>query len=263
MHITITGNLGSGKSTVCNVLQENYKFHVYSMGKIQRELAAERNMTTLEFNQLMCSDHKYDTIIDDTTMKIASENKDKDLIFDSRLAWNFVKESFKVFISVSLNTSAIRVMNDQKRGEVEKYSSLEEAKKLLKERAETEKRRYKDIYNLDYFDFKNYNLIVDSTYATPDEIANIIIEGSKEYEKTGEPYSKHLVSPKRIINENDISDKDKEALKELADQHRNESIFTGGIIKVERSDDEFTVIDDIDKVKIAYLAGVNFIQIME
>jgi len=170
MHITITGNLGSGKSTICRLLNEKYGFEIYSTGKIQRELARQMNMTTLELNQLMCSDKKYDKMIDDETARISRENREKDIIFDSRLAWHFVEHSFKVFVSVSLDVAAKRVMNDQ-RGSEERYASLEEAKNLLAQRAATERVRYKDIYNLNYMDFDNYNLVIDSTYSSPDLIA--------------------------------------------------------------------------------------------
>ncbi len=112
-------------------------------------------------------------MIDDATTRISKENKDKDIIFDSRLAWHFVEHSFKVFVSVSLEVAAERVINDQ-RGAEEKYSSLEEAKRLLAERAATEKVRYKDIYNLNYMDFSNYNLVIDSTYCPRDKIIEIV-----------------------------------------------------------------------------------------
>ena len=48
MHITITGNLGSGKSTICKLLNEKYQFEIYSTRS--RELARQMNMTTLELN---------------------------------------------------------------------------------------------------------------------------------------------------------------------------------------------------------------------
>ena len=35
MHITITGNLGSGKSTISKIIQEKYGFEIYSTGTIQ------------------------------------------------------------------------------------------------------------------------------------------------------------------------------------------------------------------------------------
>ena len=41
MHITITGRLGSGKSTVAKLIVENHGYTYYSTGNIMRELAAE------------------------------------------------------------------------------------------------------------------------------------------------------------------------------------------------------------------------------
>ena len=42
MHITITGRLGSGKSTVCRILADKYGYEIYSTGKIHRQIAAEK-----------------------------------------------------------------------------------------------------------------------------------------------------------------------------------------------------------------------------
>ena len=259
MHITITGNLGSGKSTICKLLNERYQFEIYSTGKVQRELARQMNMTTLELNQLMCSDTKYDNMIDDETARISRENKDKDIIFDSRLAWHFVEYSFKVFISVSLDVAAERVMMD-KRGEEEKYTSLEEAKKLLAERAATEKLRYKDIYNLNYMDFSNYNLIIDSTFCTPDRIVEIILEEAKTFEnQQGAAYTtKMLVSPKRLIKDEDITDEDKERLEELIKDYRKGPKVIDTLIRVIKDQENYTVIEGKDIVKAAYLAEVCY-----
>jgi CMP/dCMP kinase len=258
MHITITGNLGSGKSTICKLLNEEYQFEVYSTGKVQRELARQMNMTTLELNQLMCSDKKYDKMIDDETARISRENKDKDIIFDSRLAWNFVESSFKVFVSVGLGVAAERVMNDQ-RGAEEKYSTLQEAKELLAKRATTECIRYKDIYNLNYMDFSNYNLIIDSTYSLPDKIAEIIIqEAKKYYNSQSVTASKMLVSPKRLIREEDIVKNDKEELQSLIKEYQQVSYEIDSLITVKKKDDDYEVIVGLDKAKAAYLAEVPY-----
>lgn len=262
MHITITGNLGSGKSTICKLLNEKYQFEVYSTGKVQRELAKEMNMTTLEFNQLMCSDKKYDNMIDDATARISRENKDKDIIFDSRLAWHFVEHSFKVFVSVSLTVAAERVMNDQ-RGEVEKYSSLEEAKKLLAERAATEMKRYKDIYDLNYMDFSNYNLIIDSTYCTQDKIAEIILQEAKEFEKKeadnqGSEGTKVLVSPKRLIKEEDITAEDRSRLQQLVQNYKEVAYAISDVITVRKTEEDYEVLKGLDNAKAAFLANVPY-----
>lgn len=263
MHITITGNLGSGKSTICKLLNEKYGFEIYSTGKVQRELASQMNMTTLELNQLMCSDKKYDNMIDDATTRISRENRHKNLIFDSRLAWHFVEQSFKVFISVSLEEAASRVLNDQKRGDVEKYSSIEEAKELLAERAATEMVRYKDIYNLNYMDFSNYNLIIDSTHCTPEKIVEIILKEANINEIKGvkEESTKYLVSPKRLIMETKITKDDQEKLIGLIEEYQKVKDCIDTVIRVKKSQDDFEVIEGMDQVKAAFLANVPYVPI--
>ncbi len=264
MHITMTGNLGSGKSTMCKLLNEVYQFEVYSTGKVQRELARQMNMTTLELNQLMCSDKKYDKMIDDETARISRENKDKNIIFDSRLAWHFVEHSFKVFVSVSLEEASVRVMNDH-RGAEETYTSLEEAKKLLAERAATEMVRYKDIYNLNYMDFSNYNLIIDSTYCTPDKIVEIILKEAKAYEeqyaKTGKETTKMLVSPRRLVKEEDISEDDRIALSDMVKEYAEGDYTIDEIVTVTKTEDDYIVVDGLQYAKAAYLANVPYVPI--
>lgn len=262
MHITITGNLGSGKSTICKMLNEKYQFEVYSTGKVQREIASKMNMTTLELNQLMCSDKKYDTMIDDATTRISRENKDKDLIFDSRLAWHFVEHSFKVFISVSLEVAAVRVMNDQ-RGEVENYTSLEDAKKQLAERAATERVRYKEIYDLNYMDFSNYNLVIDSTYCTQDKIVEIILMEAKNFYKNSNApeTTKMLVSPIRLIGEKDITKEDEERLQDLVCQYQKVTDAIDTVIKVKKQEEDYEVLEGLDLVKAAFLAKVPYVPI--
>lgn len=182
MHITLTGNLGSGKSTISKLLEEQYGYEIFSTGKVIRRIAAEHNVDVLEMNKMMEADHQYDHMIDDTTARISRENPDKNILFDSRLAWNFVEKSFKVFLSASVDVAAQRVMYDAKRGEVEVYASLEEAKQKLRERMITEDRRYRDIYGIEYLDYSNYNLILDSTDCSPEVLARILIEEAKAYE---------------------------------------------------------------------------------
>ncbi len=251
MHITLTGNLGSGKSTICRILEKDFGREIYSTGKVQRSIAEEMGISVLEMNQLMCSDHKYDHLIDDTTAKISRENPNKPIVFDSRLAWNFVEKSFKVFLSVSLSVAAERVYNDN-RGEVEKYASVEDAKAQLKLRAETETIRYRDIYGLDYFNFNNYNLILDSTWCTPECLASLLIREAEEYERkldAGElPPAKILISPKRLGAETGMPD------------FKLEKLYPQEIVTLVRTEDDFAVKEGMEIVKAAARAGMPFVQ---
>ena len=181
MHITLTGNLGSGKSTLSKILEKEYGFEVFSTGKIIREIAKEQGISVLEMNKLMKEDSKYDHMIDDTSARISREQKEKDILFDSRLAWNFVEESFKVFLSVSLDVATKRVMGDGSRGDVETYASLEECRNSLLERAAEEDKRYKDIYGIEYFNYANYNLVLDSSDCEPEVLAKLLVEEAKKF----------------------------------------------------------------------------------
>lgn len=263
MHITITGNLGSGKSTICKIMENDYGFEIYSTGKVQRELAREMNMTTLEMNQLMCSDKKYDTMIDDATAKISRENKDKKIIFDSRLAWNFVEESFKIFLSVSLDVAANRVFNDN-RGKEEQYKDVEEAKTLLAARAHTEDVRYKDIYNLNYFDFNNYNLVIDSTVLTSDQIAKVIMEEATNYynnkkSNTDNEDTLILLSPQRLLTSG-VTKEQHELAKGVAITGDTHS-YIGSNITVKQDGDDYSIVTGLDEVVYALDANIPYVKV--
>ena len=183
MHITITGKLGSGKSTVAKKLVELYGFEIFSTGAILRAAAAERGMDVLELNKELSakldSDRSMDDLIDNTTIRVAAERKDDKLIFDSRMAWHFVPDSFKVFVTVAPCVAAERVMKDPRPGEP--AEDVDELCAELVERSKVEQSRFMQLYGVDYYDYNNFNLVVDSSRRTPDEIVALIWEGFNEY----------------------------------------------------------------------------------
>lgn len=176
MHISITGKLGSGKSTVCKYLQENYNKEIYSVGKIQRELAQKLGVTILELNKLQQTDKYYDDIIDKEMVKISKDKKD--LIFDSRVAFKLVVNSYKVYTTIDSIVAAERVLQNTERGIVEKYTSIDDAIQKLSNREQVEIEKFKVLYNVDISDLTNYDLIIDTTNLTPKEIGEVIMQNS-------------------------------------------------------------------------------------
>lgn len=170
--ISITGDLGSGKSTVCRYLKENFGLNVYSIGQIQRSLAGKYNMNVCEFNRYMETHPEIDEEIDTELTMIGK--RDEDMVLDSRMAWHFVPDSFKVYLSVQLDAAARRVMRDE-RGSVESYTSLEEAKCQLVDRKNSENLRYITKYGVDCSDPSNYDLIIDTTEVCPEQVAMTIM----------------------------------------------------------------------------------------
>jgi cytidylate kinase len=193
MLISITGKLGSGKSTICNILKERYGYEIYSTGTINREFARRLGISTLELNERLKEDPALDKEIDGTVTKLSIEKKDEKLIFDSRMAWHFAKDTFKIFLTIDPMEAATRVMKNQ-RGAEEHYETVEDACEGLLKRGSVERERFIQIYGVDYFDHNNFDLIVDTTSRTPDEIVAIIIENYESYVKDKTAY----ISPKEF-----------------------------------------------------------------
>lgn len=254
MHITMTGNLGSGKSTISKIMADKYGYEIYSTGKILRELAEEKGLTVLEMNQLMQSDPSYDHVIDDRTKQLSVEKKE-DVFFDSRLAWHFAENTFKVFLSVNINEAARRVFGDN-RGDVETYKSIEDCKSQLQERAHTEDVRYKDLYDIDYFKLGNYNLVIDSTFSKPETLAEIVINEKKRYEElvaAGNPdaaKTRIIVSPARLLGHSAGNTRD------------NEAILESDVV-IKQGAEDFEVVSGLDMVEKADREGYEFICVTE
>lgn len=184
MNITITGNLGSGKSSVAKILKEK-GYEYSSTGDIFRQLAMEKGLSVEEFNKQVNEaasrgDHSVDKMIDDTTAKIGEERDN--VVFDSRLAWYFAPKSFKVFIITDINEASRRVFNDSLRANSESYESQDACRKALINRQKLETVRYKEVYGIDYYDMSNYNLVIESTDASPDEMAQEILDKMADYQ---------------------------------------------------------------------------------
>lgn len=188
MLISITGRLGSGKSTVCDILKERYGFQIYSTGAVQREYARGLGISTLELNQRMAEHPNLDAEIDNMVTKISIERADEKLIFDSRMAWHFAKNTFKIFLTIDPCEAAKRVMLNQ-RGDEEKYCCVDEACEKLIERSRIERERFKQIYGVDYYDYNNFNIVIDTTCKTPEEVVALIVENHEKYLANSEDYS--------------------------------------------------------------------------
>ena len=65
MNITLTGNLGSGKTNICNILEKEVGIENIKSGELFREIANERKISVVELNELAKSDKSIDTMLDE------------------------------------------------------------------------------------------------------------------------------------------------------------------------------------------------------
>ena len=169
--ISLAGDLGSGKSTVAKILVEALGAEFYSTGSIVRSIAERMGMTIGELNVYMETHPEIDTEIDDGIAALSDDPRS--LVIDSRMAWHFTKGTFKVYLSTDIETASVRIMSANRTGE--HVATLEETIACTRGRRESEKKRYFTQYGVDITDLSNYSLVVDTTYATPEEVAGVIL----------------------------------------------------------------------------------------
>lgn len=193
MNLSLTGNLGSGKSSLGRELIAR-GFEIVSSGDIFRGLAAEKGVSIVEMNKIAENDKSIDKMVDERTIALGKE-KDH-TIFDSRMGWYFVPDSFKVFVMVDLMEAGRRVYHDSLR-QAERYEREEDAVKALYTRQSLEKERYGQLYGVNYYHLENYDLVIDSTNASPAQLAEEIIRRFEQFQ-TGETAKLIEISPYRI-----------------------------------------------------------------
>ena len=206
--ITISGEPASGKSTVIKKIKEDYekkgfKVHISTIGAEFRRIAKEKGLTIEEFNAYMMKRKGIDEFIDNEVAKqgkqINAESRPNELfIFDSRLAFHNIPDSFSVRLTVDDEIAGKRVFEDKNRGEEDKHQTLDDAIKNTSKRKKDEIARYKKRYGIDLQDENNYNLVIDTSYSTVKDIADVI-ETCLEYKMQLKTFSKLWASPKKML----------------------------------------------------------------
>ncbi len=174
MIITISGMPGSGKTTVAKLLAGKLGLKHYYMGGIRRDIAAKKGITLNELNRLAEKDPGSDRVVDDYLVKLGRE--EDGFIAEGRTAAHFIPQSVKVFIAVDIKEGARRIMDDvrvkgNKRNE-EVKDNIDEMAALLNARIVSDTTRYEKYYGIDIFDPDMYDLWIDSTDITPQQVAD-------------------------------------------------------------------------------------------
>jgi cytidylate kinase/H/ACA ribonucleoprotein complex subunit 4 len=173
MIITIGGPPGSGKTTVARMLSKELGKEVVVIGEIFRSLAKERGYTLVEFGEIASKDHNIDMEIDKKTVEIA---KNGDFILEGRLAGIMLQKSeipsFKVWLDADIDTRAGRIVKRE-------GGNLEEIKNRILEREQCEKKRYKDIYEVNLDDKNIYDLVIETSNISAEEVVKLILDELK------------------------------------------------------------------------------------
>lgn len=172
--ITITGDHASGQGTLTNFLSKELGYEIYRNGQYARKLALDMGMSIVEFQKYLNEHPELDRQIE----KSASEYADShdNLVIDAKLGWYAVPYSFKIYLKVDIDIAAKRAFNDEKRKESEPFESVEHAKSQILYRYNEENKRWFETYGIRREDMSNYDLVLDTSNLTPEEVKDKVKE---------------------------------------------------------------------------------------
>ena len=181
--ITIAGRSGSGKSSTAKTVAARLGFEHFSSGDLFREFAKQHGESDLnraarkpELNS------KFDHLVDSKLRQIG-QNQDN-LVIDSRIAWHWIPQSFKVFLDLDLSVAAGRILsNVSHHRKTSEHVSSDPAiyHRSLASRDENDAHRYETQYGINPYDTSNYDLIIDTSTNNLEQTTDKIIAGYKKW----------------------------------------------------------------------------------
>lgn len=163
--ITLSGCVGSGKTTIGKLLATKLQYDFISIGNKTRQFAETNGMTITEFQEKCLSNPEMDIKID---LEFSSEcNIAENIVIDYRLGFKFVKNAFHIFLKVSEETAIARLKAANR--EKETFETISQRNDFFRN-------QFINAYGFDYTMPKNYDLIVDvEQFSSAEEIVEFII----------------------------------------------------------------------------------------
>lgn len=255
-NITLTGSLGSGKSSVCKELRKK-GYEIVSSGDIFRQIAEDRGLSVVELNAIAQTDKSIDKLIDDRTTEWGKQLTNT--VFDSRVGWHFVKDSFKVFIYVGLEEASRRIYGDTTR-KSESYDSMEECRQAIIKRQQLEQERYYDLYGVDYYNVDNYDLVIDSTNVTPKEAAEMIIRCFDEF-REGKVWEKTmLMCPVSLYPSKNTRELSAERIEEYCSEYKEAGTAKDSPVTIAVENGFLIIVDGHHRFAAQSKCGMKFIR---
>ncbi|HEX8947047.1 MAG TPA: cytidylate kinase family protein [Candidatus Paceibacterota bacterium] len=182
--ITIAGAIGSGKSSTAKAIASKLGYQHFSSGDLFRAIAKERDISVEEMNRQAEKEAEIDHAVDERLQQLYAN--ETDLIIDSRLAYHWMPNSFKVYLSLDPQVAATRIYNHiQREGRVSQTAeSVAQVLEKTLSRQEGERARYQSLYGVDVTDRTPFNLVIDTSVHGLDEVVHTVIDSYRAWQET-------------------------------------------------------------------------------
>ena len=175
MLITVSGPPGSGKSTNAAGLADALGVEHVSGGDIFREMATERGMSPVEFNEFAEEDPEIDRDLDRRLRETAIERDA--VVLESRLAgWLAADHAdFRFWFDAPLSVRAERIAEREAK-------PVDRAKAETRRREASERKRYREYYDIDIDDLSIYDAAYNTARWAPDRFLDLLVATVEAYD---------------------------------------------------------------------------------
>ena len=173
MRITISGKPGAGKTTIAKLIAKKLKLKYFEMGKIAQKIALKRKLTIGELMQQARIDPSIDEEIDAAQKELSK--KEDNFIIDGRISFYFIPDAVHVFLDVNEFVAAERIFNKKRESDEPQYKSIADVQNDIRQRMLANQEQYLKYYGIDYLDKSNYEIVIDTTNKTPEEIVKELV----------------------------------------------------------------------------------------
>lgn len=168
--VAVAGLPGTGTTTVCRLLSARMDLpHVYA-GQFFRAMAKEHSMDLVQFGEYAEKHPEVDQQLDARMIEVA---RNRGVILEGRMsAWQLEKAEsggLKVLLEAPEPVRAKRVANR------EGIADVEAVMVENRHREASEAKRYREYYGYDPNDPRHYDMVIDSSDKTPEQIVELII----------------------------------------------------------------------------------------
>jgi CMP/dCMP kinase len=162
--ITVAGSPGSGKSSTAKAVASALGFNHFSSGDQFRQLAVERGESIEAMNISAEVQRDIDLKVDNLLQEMYRTTQQ--LVIDSRMAWRWMPNSFKVFLMLDPDTAAERIFfHLQSEGRIsEAAQSVEEVRDSIERRSASEQKRYSALYAVNVTDPLNFDVVINTKF---------------------------------------------------------------------------------------------------